>query len=88
MARFCYKGVGPIKIVNGRSNAESYLDYLTNYVNPFSEINYYGLDFYLLRDDAPIHTAQIVGDLLTSRLPSRVHAHPPYSPDLNPIEDI
>jgi transposase len=40
-----------------------------------------------MHDNAPIHTAQIIQDLL-EELHIKVMIWPPYSPDLNPIENL
>ena len=87
MACFSYNGIGRIKIVTGRSNAEEYINYLDEYVMPYARENF-GSDYYILHDNAPIHTAINVRQFLTVRLPDRVHSNPPYSPDLNPIENV
>ena len=87
MACFCYKGCGPIKIIDGRSSANDYLQYLSDLVIPFAQEKY-GQDFFLLHDNAPIHRARSVQSFLMQCLPGRVHRHPAYSPDLNPIEHI
>ena len=87
MACFSFNGIGPIKVINGRSNAECYLDYLANYVIPYANSEF-GANFYLLQDNAPIHTARIVRQYLYTVCPNAVHLHPPHSPDLNPIENL
>ena len=55
---------------------------------PFAEGQFPDGDFYLLQDNSPIHNASAVRDFLDSALPDRVLPHPPYSPDLNPVEQI
>ena len=40
------------------------------------------------QDNEPKHTSRDVQNDLNTRLPRRVLALPPYSPDLNPIENI
>lgn len=84
---FSYDRVVPIMQTEGRFTAVKYLDYLENHLIPFG-MQHYGLDFYLLHDNCPIHRARIVQDFLDSFMPDRVLKHPAYSPDLNPIEHL
>ena len=84
---FSAKGLGPIKAVFGRMNSEKYLEYLQGYVLPYATQNF-GTEFFILHDNSPIHTSQIVSNFLIEQLPGRVFEHPPYSPDLNPIENL
>ena len=83
---FSYHGAGPIHLIEGRFNAEKYRDFLRDTVFPYYR-NLFGGDFYLLHDNARIHTAVVVRDLIETE-DIRVHLHPPYSPDLNPIENL
>ena len=49
----------------------------------------YGLNHYfILQDNVPIHTSAIVSNFLADRIPGRLIEHPPYSPDLNLIENF
>lgn len=43
--------------------------------------------YYLIMDNAPIHTAQQINDIITERGYKCVHL-PAYSPELNPIENF
>ena len=83
---FTYTGVGPIKLINGRFSAEKYLEYLRDDLLPYYS-SYFDDLFWLLHDNARVHTATIVRDFLADQN-CRVHTHPPYSPDLNPIENL
>lgn len=83
---FSYQGVGPIEFIEGRFTAEKYLNFLQNQVLPFYDPIFD--NYYLLHDNARIHTARIVQDFLRAALSNRVHSHPAYSPDLNPIEHL
>ena len=46
------------------------------------------MNFFLLHDNAPVHTARVVSEDLADSIPGRVIEHPAYSLDLNPIEDL
>lgn len=83
---FSYLGVGPIRMTSGRFNSERYLEFLQEAVIPFYHEQFDG-DFYLLHDNARIHTARAVQEYLSSAQ-IRVLDHPPYSPDFNPIENL
>lgn len=84
---FSYSGVGPIQLIDGRFTAAKYLEYLQNSLIPFYNELYVD-SYYILHDNARVHTANIVKEYLELTLPDRVHIHPPYSPDLNPIENL
>ena len=45
-------------------------------------------DNIFMHDNAPIHTARIVRDYLENELAFPILDWPPYSPDLNPIENL
>ena len=46
------------------------------------------IQFYLLHDNSPIHTARIVTQWLQEHREIIVLPHPAKSPDLNPIENV
>ena len=85
---FCSESIGPNSIIQGSFNAAKYLDFLINYVKPFGDQIYGAGNYSLLHDNSPIHTATIVRDYLRTEFHERVHDHPPFSPDLNPIEHL
>ena len=85
---FCANGLGPMKFITGRVTSNVYLDYLATDVLPFAERTYGTGNFFILHDNAPIHSSAIVSEFLIANLPGRVLEHPPYSPDLNPIENL
>ena len=74
-------------MITGSFNSQKYLDFLINQVKPFGDGSY-GPSNYWLYDNSPIHTVQAVRDYLRADFPGRVHDHPPFSPDLNPIEHL
>ena len=85
---FSSRGLGPIKIVSESFNAEKYIEYLSDQVFPYASELFGPESFYLLHDNARIHTARIVTSFLTDHIPGRLIEHPPYLPDLNPIENL
>ena len=48
----------------------------------------YGHDYYILHDNARVHPAAIVNQYLATNLTGTLLSHPPYSPDLNPVEQL
>ena len=65
-----------------------YLSYLAHQVTPFGLRLFPNNDYFILHDNFPIHRSSVVQDYLDSVLPGRIIPHPPYSPDLNPCEQI
>ena len=79
-------------MVRGGFDATQYLIYLTEKVIPYANecflANSDGPGYFLLHHNAPIHGSSIVTSFLAVNLPGRLIEHPPYSPDLNPIENL
>ena len=90
---FSSRGIGPIKLVTGSVDQHIYLDYLRNEIIPYGEENFpralYGnRNFFLLHDNARIHSSNLVSEFLAENLAGRIIEHAPYSPDCNPIENL
>lgn len=86
-------GIGPrgfrttlIKI-EGKINAESYVNMLQNNNIQQQIINCFGHDFIYQHDNARPHTARAATEYLDIYFPNRLQ-WPPKSPDLSPIEQI
>ena len=69
-------------------NQDSYIEILENYLVPFADL-IYGKDeeWTFLQDNAPAHRGKKTTKYLEESQISLM-GHPPYSPDLNPIEFI
>lgn len=78
-------GPGPLHRLEGRVTAQTYCDLLRDVVDPYMDENMPIRSVYQ-HDNAPIHTARIVG-AVTAELGMNVMKWPPQSPDLNPIEN-
>ena len=90
---FSSRGLGPIQMYSNGCNARQYLDYLICKAIPYAQEMFPPIEegqpnFFLLMDNAPIHSSRFVTDYLSEFLPGRLIEHPPYSPDLNPIENL
>lgn len=60
-----------------------FLDKIMNEMDCFPELK----DHYIVMDNAPIHTAKEIDELITKRGHKSIYL-PPYSPELNPIEQF
>jgi transposase len=76
-----------VDTVNGRigTRTEHYLAYLSNVMDVLDKNSMQG--YYLVMDNAPIHTPAKVRDLIESRRYKCLYL-PPYSPFLNPVEEF
>ena len=74
--------------MNERFEADNIEHYDLKRPESVSSMRILGDGFNILHDSAPIHRSAIVRNFLAFALPNRVHLYPPYSPDLNPIENL
>ena len=82
-------GVGPLITIDGTMDQHQYLEVLKNYFIPelrAAEGQFEG-NWVLMQDNAPAHTARLIKDYLSKESITMLE-WPPYSPDLNPIENI
>lgn len=75
-------GVGPLVVLRGTMTASKYSKILQDHIIPFKE-----MIFSLQHDNAPSHKAAEVQKLLKNNDITTMD-WPPYSPDLNPIENV
>ncbi len=82
-------GKGPLLVVDGTMNSEKYIKILRSELIP--EVNFvkekFEVDVKLMQDNAPCHTARAVSKFLEEHGIEFIK-WPPYSPDLNPIENV
>ena len=57
----------------------------TSYIQPFNWINPHSV---VIMDNASIHHVEGVIDLIENQVGARLLFLPPYSPDLNPVEEV
>ena len=78
----CSKGIGQLAFIDGMMTSNYYLSILANHVVPFKDY----IEFFQ-HDNAPSHSAKTVQTYLKENN-IKVLDWPPYSPDLNVIENI
>ena len=83
------KGKGPLVVVNGYMDSEKYMELLQNYLIPEYNAarNNFGEDWKFMQDNAPCHKSAKTRDFLAQNGVNCIE-WPPYSPDLNLIENI
>jgi hypothetical protein len=83
-------GDGPIAMVpiEGTMNAVKYVQTLETHLVPFLENQPLTQQFVLQQDNAPCHTAKRTLDWLKENAVDVLEEWPPYSPDLNVIENM
>jgi transposase len=79
-----YDGVGKLIRCTNHVKAEEYCNILQEACIQIASTD---CQLIFMQDNAPIHRAQVVTDWLTENSVSCI-AWPPYSPDLNPIEEV
>lgn len=85
---FSEKGLGPLVAVEGTMNTSTYISMLENHLLPQSHLWFpHGMTWTFQHDNAPCHKSR---GTLQSLINNNVVAlnWPPYSPDLNPIENL
>ena len=83
------RGISDVYIFEGVVNGERFEDFLRRclapFVQPFNWINSHSV---IIMDNASIHHVQAVTDLIENQMGARLLFLPPYSPDLNPAEEV
>ena len=82
-------GVGLLLPVEGSMTAETYVRMLTEHVLPWIREKEAALNvrFTFMHDNAPSHSARLTRQFFAEN-GLNVMSWPPYSPDLNPIENL
>ena len=82
-------GVGPFITIDGTMDQNQYLEVLKNYFIPELRAaeGLFSGKWTLMQDNAPAHTARMIKEYLSKEGVTMLE-WPPYSPDLNPIENI
>jgi transposase len=82
-------GVGPLVFIEGTLDGAKYRDMARDVIIPhlFGLMARFGRPFVFVDDNAPAHNARIVNEVFENSGAHRIF-WPPYSPDMNPIENI
>ena len=80
-------GLGPLMRIQGHLNSEKYCEILEDYVL-FLQEKFPDDNFYWLQDNCPVHCSNESMIFIRLNFRGGFINHPPYSPDLNPIENV
>ena len=86
-ACFCAKGIGQAEIYVGEYKSEQYCSMLHANLLATARCFYPRQHWYMLHDNAPQHTSRFTSTWLHNHGVTVID-FPPYSPDLNPIENL
>jgi len=81
------RGFGPLIRIQGRLNSSQYCEILEDCL-PFLQEKFPDDNYYWLQDNCPVHTSNESMRFIRLNFHGGYIHHPPYSPDLNPIENI
>ena len=83
-------GDGPIALasIDGTMNCRNYVDTLDKYLVPFLENQPLAQHYVFQQDNAPCHKAGATMKFFKDNVVDVIVDWPPYSPDLNVIENI
>lgn len=82
------KGFGPLIKINGHMNSQQYCEILEETL-PYLNLHWpHGNDYYWIQDNCPVHNSNETMLWQHLNMHGQFIDHPPFSPDLNPIENI
>jgi hypothetical protein len=84
---FSYNGVSQLALVQGNMDAHQYTRILDGYMIPAVTQLFGGFEYLFVHDNDPKHKSKAACEFLKNRAVN-VLPFPPYSPDLNPIENL
>jgi len=80
------EGIHDISLYEGTVNGSKFEDFIENsLLQPFNGINPFSV---VIMDNAAIHHINAVRDLIETQVGAQLLFLPPYSPDLNPLEEV
>ena len=83
------EGILDIHIIEGTMNGDRFQEFLKSTVVPLLQpFNYSNPHSVVVMDNASIHHTEGVADLIENQAGARLIYLPPYSPDLNPAEEV
>lgn len=84
---FTARGPGPLVRIEGAMRTQNYIDTLSTHLIPFLTTQFSSDGAIFQQDNAPCHKSKATLDFLRCQN-FQVLPWPPYSPDLNPIENL
>ena len=92
-ACFCSNKLGPLAFIDGAVNSRVYISVLQTKLIPFTNaLDEDGTaDMVFQQDNAKVHTSKLTTAQLTDSAKKNgfsIMVWPPYSPDMNPIEEL
>ena len=82
-----YTKKGFVVAIEGNVNSDCYERILREFVKPFIDSHEHPQQVIFIQDNAPAHKSMQTMQVL-QELNITIEQHPPYSPDLNPIEHL
>ena len=83
------EGIHDLNLFEGSVNGDRFGTFVTNcllpFLQPFNWINPHSV---VIMDNASIHHVEAITDLIENQANAQLHFLPPYSPILNPIEEV
>ena len=80
-------GFGPLIRIIGTNDSVQYCDILTRCL-PFIQFKFPHDDYFFTQDNVPIHVSNYTLSFIRDNFRGTIIDHPPFSPDLNPIENV
>ena len=83
------EGIDDVYLMEGNVNGERFEEFIQNCLAPFLQpFNWINPCSVVILDSAAIHHVNGVKDLIENQLGAQLLFLPPYSPDLNPVEEV
>ena len=83
------EGLHDVYLAEGTVNGARFEEFITNTLLPILQpFNWINANSVVIMDNAAIHHVEGVADLIENQAGARLIYLPPYSPDLNPLEEV
>ena len=83
------QGISDVCLFEGTMNGERFKEFIRKYLVPIVQsFNWINQHSVVIMDNASIHHVETVVDLIENQIGARLHFLPPYSQDLNPVEEV
>ena len=82
-------GIHDVHLAEGNVNGEKFETFIQNCVLPvFQPFNWTNPHSVVIMDNASMHHIEAISHLIEDQAGARLLFLPPYSPDLNPVEEV